>query len=289
MFEFMLEPLVQLGKSIFGNRGNFDTMFNLGTGLESQIYNRGLQQQLFNRDDTAVQRAMKDYDAAGLNPLLGLPNAASNTKGFESSGLTVDTLGKKQQSIQVDNLKKEGEYLDAQKKELDTRNVENSRLNKAREAKNKYMAKLLGLNAADYPNGIEFNDYDIKDILLLRGLDKGEDWLKKQLDPNPSASDDDFNKYRESTYNYSNKSQKEQERIDNTIKKGIDGLNSVMKKYDNKGILYVQPEKGSAKSFTIEYNKYGVTVYGSNGSEHFYNDKQFYAWLSKNGYSAIRN
>lgn len=287
MFEFMLEPLVQLGKSIFGNRGNFDTMFNLGTGLESQIYNRGLQQQLFNRDDTAVQRAMADYNAAGLNPLLGLPNAASNTKGFESSGLTVDTLGKKQQSIQVENLKKEGDYLDAQKKELESRNAENSRLNAAREAKNKYMAKLLGVSEK-YPNGIEFNDYDIKDILLLRTLDKGEDFLKGE---NPSSTSNDeqaFNDWRESTYDYSKKSDKEKARIDNTIKESKKGLKNVIKRYDNNDILYVQPEKGSAKSFTIEYNNYGVTLYGSNRSVHFYNDKQFYAWLSKNGYSAIR-
>lgn len=54
--------------------------------VESTDYNRALQQQIFDREDTAIQRAMSDAQAAGFSPLaaLGVPSGAGQVVGNSS-------------------------------------------------------------------------------------------------------------------------------------------------------------------------------------------------------------
>lgn len=70
----------------FGNL--IDTGVGLISGISNNIYDRQLQERLFQRDDTTLDRTMEAYNRNGINPLMALPNAtAGNTKGFEPTNL----------------------------------------------------------------------------------------------------------------------------------------------------------------------------------------------------------
>ena len=72
-----LSPVVDtltFGYNIFGNERNYqtkraDTQWEREQYLENRDYNRALQQQIFEREDTAIQRAVQDAGKAGLSPL----------------------------------------------------------------------------------------------------------------------------------------------------------------------------------------------------------------------------
>lgn len=66
-----------------------DTGIGLISGISNNIYDRQLQERLFSRDDTQLDRTMKMYERNGINPLMALPSAsAGNTKGFEPTTLS---------------------------------------------------------------------------------------------------------------------------------------------------------------------------------------------------------
>lgn len=54
--------------------------------VETTDYNRALQQEIFNREDTALQRAVSDATSAGFSPLaaLGVPSGAGQVVGGSS-------------------------------------------------------------------------------------------------------------------------------------------------------------------------------------------------------------
>lgn len=73
----------------FGNL--IDNGIGLISGISNNIYDRQLQQTLFNRDDTSLDRTMAMYQRNGINPLLALPNAsAGNTRGPEPANIQSD-------------------------------------------------------------------------------------------------------------------------------------------------------------------------------------------------------
>lgn len=72
-----LSPIVDtltFGYNVFGNERKYqtnrdDTAWEREQYLENRDYERSLQQQIFEREDTAIQRAVQDAGKAGLSPL----------------------------------------------------------------------------------------------------------------------------------------------------------------------------------------------------------------------------
>lgn len=71
--------------SIAGAIGNYFSQ------KENLDYQKELQQESWERDDTAVQRRMKDLEAAGINPLMAAGSAAGNSPVVHTEAPQLDT------------------------------------------------------------------------------------------------------------------------------------------------------------------------------------------------------
>lgn len=56
--------------------GHWKDLQNTKAQVEQSLYDRALQQTMFKREDTAIQRRTADMKAAGLNPVLAAGNPA---------------------------------------------------------------------------------------------------------------------------------------------------------------------------------------------------------------------
>lgn len=152
--------------------GALNTAYNLYTNKRDFDYQKALQQQIFQREDTAVQRRMADLQAAGLNPNLAAGSAASagsvvsrsNTNDV-NMGSALDTVaalsGIRQQRQQTDNLIKEGQLLNLQKNEKEIDYT---------------LSKAALFNALGLPYAIKATANNGLLDLDFRFMNKGEGW-----------------------------------------------------------------------------------------------------------------
>lgn len=68
--------------------------------IESRDYDRAMQQQIFNREDTAIQRAVDDATAAGFSPLAALGMPANSGQVVSSSSAPGSMVSNNQASVQ---------------------------------------------------------------------------------------------------------------------------------------------------------------------------------------------
>lgn len=65
--------------SISQGVGIVSDLFNAGEQIESQSYMRDMQKKSWEREDNAVQRRVKDLEAAGLSPTLAAGSSAASS------------------------------------------------------------------------------------------------------------------------------------------------------------------------------------------------------------------
>ena len=144
---------MDFGNLATGIAGGLNTAYNLYANKRDFDYQKALQQTIFEREDTAVQRRMADLQDAGLNPNLAAGSAAnagavvsrSNTNDVNMGSAldmiqAVNTI--RQQKQQVENAKVENEILN---QEASMKSIEHT-LSKAQ------LFNQLGLNYGIVPS-----------------------------------------------------------------------------------------------------------------------------------------
>lgn len=196
----------------------FGSAYSVYQDQRNYNYNRDLQEEMFRRDDTAMQRRMADYQQAGINPLLALgASGAGVSSAGGPSGASITPLGspvhdaiarknaREEQRLQIDALN----TANAEKAEdLKKKKTENKILEKQYEAMEEagyYPFSWLGKAGLDANSvlgnifgklfGIDVNPIN-PDVNLKQKIQQGIDSISPVLSqpiPSPKAIDK-FNK-----------------------------------------------------------------------------------------------
>ena len=141
--------------------GILNTGYNLYTNKRDFDYQKAIQQQMFEREDTAIQRRMADLQAAGLNPsLAGGQGAGAGAVVSRSNTNDVD-MGSALDMLQAVN------QIKLQKQEQENKILENKILSNQKKDAEQNQA----LNQAKVLKELGFNDIDIQ-----YGPDKNGEW-----------------------------------------------------------------------------------------------------------------
>ena len=136
-----------VGDILSGVLGAANTAYNLYTNKRDFDYQKALQQTMFEREDTAVQRRMADLQAAGLNPNLAAGSAAGAGSVVSRSSTNDVNMGSALDTIAAMN------QIKLQRQEQENKNLENKILQSEKSIKanqsaieHYYTAMNLGFN-----------------------------------------------------------------------------------------------------------------------------------------------